>query len=312
MSCKNNNQASLDVQQVAVDNVAPQNSGVIQVFKASGDKQCQSSNIALDIMSNELITAGIDVLCSKKIRDTSNVLNSCGSPTGELNLFEINNANLTDALLIGFKKAVNFNNVLIALEKCQSEIIPQAVEYQKVYKRDIVAQCQGSVTTPEVMAQALMAQDIIVRCAQKNTDGLVHVAVCGGLSGNINVFKIKKSDVTKALLGGFKPVSELTNYTDIACKPTLEKVYKDYQYSQCSGSPITAQDMAQELIDLGIAVNCSQRGSTGTLSAAVCGGIASGRHIFEINSNDVAQALLNGFRAVTELANYSDVVCQAN
>ncbi|VAW99967.1 hypothetical protein MNBD_GAMMA22-1059 [hydrothermal vent metagenome] len=313
VSCQDENSTSQNVEKtVELNDVVPTENDVIKVFKASGDKQCQSSNSSLDMMSSELVSSGVDVICAFKGRATNTDLTSCGSVTGEINVFDINNSNLPDALVIGYKKISTLNMGIAYLEKCAINAIPKPVENIKVYKRDIQAQCQGEPMTPKLMAEQLISQGIIVRCAQKNTDGLVHAAVCGGTSGNINVFTINKNDAAQAILSGFNNVTELTNYTDSKCEPVYKKVYKDYQYSQCIGSPIAPQDMAQDLIAAGIVVKCSQRGSTGKLYAAVCNGLSGGRNIFEINSSDVTKATLNGFRPVSDLVNYTDVVCTAN
>jgi len=233
-----------------------------------------------------------------------------------------------------------------------------------VYQRDVVAQCQGNPVAPNSMAETLISSGIDVACSQKSNDGLAHAKICGVLSGNINVFKIKKEDVVKSQIMGFHPISDLPYYSDKKCEPEIEKIYKRFSYSQCDGTlsqpiieipyndllpmpviidiplstPVTnlpinkiiigevkqliipgtyantqPEVMAQELVNAGIAVKCSQRGheEPSKVFAAVCGGIINGINVFEVNKHDITQARTKGFRPVAELTAYVDSVCKS-
>ncbi len=336
VSCQDNNGSNKQDDTTQTESTLLPNSSTTQVYKADGAKQCQSTGIAADVMAKELIAAGIDILCLQKSSKVSNTkkyilqTSSCGSVTGAINIYKINKSNLSSALSLGFKSITKNLHFTKTCKQIKTTTLPQ---YQKVYKRDITAQCQGTSITPTSMAKELIASGIDVFCAQKSTDGLAHPAVCGNISGNINVFKIKKEDVVKAQINGFHPVSELSNYTDTKCKPEIVKVFKPYSYIQCGSttrnlikivdgtqtvkSPRTAQSarpevMAQELITNGVGVKCSQRGNDGTgrVFAAVCGGVVKGINEFEINKADLTKAQSSGFNPVSQLPNYVDTTCK--
>ncbi len=319
ISCQDNTSSTTELSVLPASD--PTENDFIKIFKADGATQCQTTAVAVDVMASDLFNSGIDVVCSQKAHDGELHKKSCGAVTGAINVYQINKSNLEGIVSLGFQPVSTLINNTI--ETCQTTKPPQLVQYQKVYKRDIVAQCQGSVATPESMAKELMALDIDVSCAQKSSDGLIYAAVCGGLSDGINVFRIDKKDVLKAQVSGFRPVTELPNYVDTVCKPKFEKVYKPYSYVQCggpeldiSGKKIPSSDLnvvAQELITSDIAVKCSQRNTDGnspSVFVAVCGATVKGINVFEISKYNVKNAALLGFSPVSNLPNYTDIVCQ--
>jgi hypothetical protein len=300
-------------------------SNFTKVYKSDGAKQCQSTAIPLKTMWQDLLTAGIDVVCSQKDQDDVIHEKSCGANTGSINVYKINKSNLTDALSLGYKAISKAFKRVIKTCKVIKPVAP--IKFVKVFKRDIALQCQGQSTSPDSMAKELIASGIDVACAQKNSDGLLHPAVCGGISGNINVFKISKNDVVKAQISGFHPVSELPEYVDSVCKPKLEKVFKRFTYRQCGGpnlflpgeqnvnqsSSSQPSVVAQQLISAGIAVTCSQRGYDGVSSnvfTAVCGGLVIGMNVFEISKYHVGKAKKLGFFPVSLLPKYVDSACK--
>lgn len=87
----------------------------------------------------------------------------------------------------------------------------------KVFKPDASIQCEDGGISPDEMRLELASNGIDVLCAQKAHDGMAYPTVCGGASGNINVFEIRKVNVPDAEKLGFKPVSELPDYQDKRC-----------------------------------------------------------------------------------------------
>lgn len=75
----------------------------VKVFKADGTLQCQQGKkIELTTMSKEL--AGITIYSSENLHDGLMRIQLCGKPTGQNNVYEINESDLPKALSLGFKK----------------------------------------------------------------------------------------------------------------------------------------------------------------------------------------------------------------
>ncbi len=73
-----------------------------------------------------------------------------------------------------------------------------------VFKYDNSKQCKmGKPISLSKMKAELSGVHIFSE--KKKNDGLIHLQVCGGVTGTANVFEIKKSDLSKALERGFKP-----------------------------------------------------------------------------------------------------------
>lgn len=72
-----------------------------------------------------------------------------------------------------------------------------------IYKFDGSKQCkQGKVISLKNMERELKGIDVF--SSKKKNDGLMHLSVCGGETGNANVYEIAKKDLAKAKKRGFK------------------------------------------------------------------------------------------------------------
>jgi hypothetical protein len=79
---------------------------LIRIYKADGSRQCEKkSGIPLDIMEREL--AGIVVKSRDKRNDGLMHVQVCGSPSGMINVYEINAEFLKQAEQRGFKRLEN-------------------------------------------------------------------------------------------------------------------------------------------------------------------------------------------------------------
>lgn len=77
--------------------------GDIKVYKYDESVQCdESSGIPLATMQQELVGAGIDVLCAQKGNDGQDRAAICGMGTGNINVYQIRRANLDAAEDLGF------------------------------------------------------------------------------------------------------------------------------------------------------------------------------------------------------------------
>jgi biopolymer transport protein ExbD len=75
----------------------------VKVYKADGTLQCdQGKKITLEAMSKEL--TGITIYKSETKHDGLMRIQLCGKPTGQNNVYEINQSDLEKALALGFKK----------------------------------------------------------------------------------------------------------------------------------------------------------------------------------------------------------------
>ena len=75
----------------------------IKVYKHDGSVQCGYTGVELDAMALELTNAGIDVVCSQKGHDGLMRTAVCGTDTGKLNIYTIEEKHLPEAVAIGFK-----------------------------------------------------------------------------------------------------------------------------------------------------------------------------------------------------------------
>jgi len=72
-----------------------------------------------------------------------------------------------------------------------------------VYKYDGSLQCgMGKAVSVDVMAKEL--QGIPIRSKSKKNDGLMHIQVCGSITGKANVYEIPAKMLKKAETKGFK------------------------------------------------------------------------------------------------------------
>ena len=89
-----------------------------KVYKSDESVQCDvNSGIDLDVMKQELIDEGIDVICSQKLNDREARSAACGVGTGDINVYEINASNISDAENIGFNSVDDLSNYVD--EKCE-------------------------------------------------------------------------------------------------------------------------------------------------------------------------------------------------
>ncbi len=80
----------------------PDDLQVIKVFKGDGSRQCESEGTSVETMAQELINAGIDVLCGQKGDDGMAHPTVCGGETGAINVYSIHAVSQADAESLGF------------------------------------------------------------------------------------------------------------------------------------------------------------------------------------------------------------------
>ncbi len=179
----------------------------------------------------------------------------------------------------------------------------------KVYKYDQSTQCNNDGIPLEKMQEELTEAGIRVHCAQKGNDGNAYPAVCGGATGNINIYQIDAGNLPLARRLGFAPVWELENYQDQPCRPEIPKVFKYDGSTQCNDDGIPLHVMAAELRRAGIDVQCSQKARDGLLYPPVCDGPTGIINVYQINPENIPDAMRLGFHPVSRLSEYQDRPC---
>jgi hypothetical protein len=75
------------------------------VYKLDGTNHCETDNgVDVVAMKHELTDAGITVISMRKGFDGREGIAVCGSPTGQINIYEISAPHLKMAQKIGFKR----------------------------------------------------------------------------------------------------------------------------------------------------------------------------------------------------------------
>ena len=104
-SCENSDESNLNIK------YGEDFQSYVKVYKHDGLILCENMGIDPNVMAQELINAGIDVVCSQKGHDGLPQLPAlCGVPTGSINIHKINLANLPDAEALGFESVGNLTN----------------------------------------------------------------------------------------------------------------------------------------------------------------------------------------------------------
>ena len=106
--------------------------------------------------------------------------------------------------------ALNISWLAACTVPTQSETVaaPASTPLQ-VFKPRGSLQCEGRGTAPELMRAELERAGVRVLSAQCGSDGRMVPAVCGGATGEINLFEIDAEDAERARALGFAPLSEL-------------------------------------------------------------------------------------------------------
>jgi hypothetical protein len=86
-------------------------------------------------------------------------------------------------------------------------------------------------------------------------------------------------------------------------------VYKYDGSIQCEGEGVSVEEMEKELVNAGVDVFCSRKGSDGLARVAVCGASTGFINIYSIHESNLKDAQELGFKEVTTLPGYQDQPC---
>lgn len=89
------------------------------------------------------------------------------------------------------------------------------------------------------------------------------------------------------------------------------KVFKSDGAVQCESAGTPVDEMASELVNVGIDVICGQKGDSGSAVATMCGGETTSINIYTIHDVSLLDAEAHGFKNVTVLPDYKDQACES-
>lgn len=90
---------------------------------------------------------------------------------------------------------------LAVLISCTS--VPEQIETVQVYRSDHSRQCQGGGISLQEM-QKMLTNITVYTAAKRTLLNVVFPAVCGGETGNVNVYTIAQKDLARAKKLGFE------------------------------------------------------------------------------------------------------------
>ncbi|MCC6737103.1 MAG: hypothetical protein IT534_13390 [Bauldia sp.] len=163
----------------------------VWVFRFDGTIQCSDApEVTLGEDRAFLERLGPDVIAAEK--RSSIVPAVCGAPTGRANVFEISAQDWVE-----LERSI-VGPMGFALWPFDDR---RTVE---VYKYDGTLQCgMGHEIPLDVMEAELRAARIEVLSSRKGNDGLMHIAVCGASTGDVNIYTIRSVSLPIALDLGF-------------------------------------------------------------------------------------------------------------
>jgi hypothetical protein len=164
----------------------------LRVYRLDGSLQCgmgSARSLADDQKDLELL--GAKVISAEKKLLPVRVSNVCGAPTGRANTYVITESDWH-----------KIRRSFVGPSKFGRWIFDSKTAV--VYKYDGTLQCgEGTEVPLDVMAKELTGAGIKIESQRKSTDGLIHIAVCGSVTGSVNTYEIASSDLDKALDMGF-------------------------------------------------------------------------------------------------------------
>ncbi|MER9304355.1 hypothetical protein [Mesorhizobium sp. M0496] len=171
---------------------------VVRVYRPDGSLQCGLGRARTLKEDQEVLSAlGGHAISAEKRIIPVRVPEVCGAPTGRANTYVIKAAEW-EFILRSFVGPAGFAEWLYDTPATS------------VYKYDGTLQCGLGQEIPLTeMAQELVDAGVLVISSHKSSDGLLHIALCGALTGQINVYEIPTPDLHKAMQLGFAPLASI-------------------------------------------------------------------------------------------------------
>ncbi|TIX44666.1 MAG: hypothetical protein E5W81_01725 [Mesorhizobium sp.] len=171
---------------------------LVRVYRPDGSLQCGLGRARTLKEDQQVLSAlGGHAISAEKRTIPVRVAEVCGAPTGRANTYVIKTVEW-ELILSSFVGPAGFAEW------------PYDTPATSVYKYDGTLQCGLGQEIPLAeMAQELLDAGVSVISSRKSSDGLLHIEVCGALTGQINVYEIATPDLYKALQLGFAPLASI-------------------------------------------------------------------------------------------------------
>jgi hypothetical protein len=178
----------------------------LSVYQLTGAIQCaEGTGVPPEQAADLLRAQGVKVISAERRKLPQQAADTCGAPTGEANVIKVSAADWSAFL------AKNQDSGGYGLWVFDESNI-------QVYKYDGTLQCgMGHEISLEEMAKELEGAGILVPAGHKDTDGLMHISVCGASTGTINVYLIDRGSLPAAQRLGYQTL--VTREMTRAIKP---------------------------------------------------------------------------------------------
>jgi len=166
---------------------------ILSVYQLTGATQCaEGTGVPPEQAADLLRGQGVKVISAERRKLPQQAADTCGAPTGEANVIEVSAADWS-AFLAKNPDAGGYGLWVFDESNIQ------------VYKYDGTLQCgMGHEICLEEMAKELEAAGIHELASHKDTDGLMHISVCGASTGAINVYLIDRGSLPAAQRLGYR------------------------------------------------------------------------------------------------------------
>lgn len=144
---------------------------------------------------------------------------------------------------------------------------------------------------------------------------LLLTTACSNKSTNNYSSKYSQPQSSQATYNTLPPIvnSARSSDTTAAYQHKAEEgtviIYKYDNSKQCGSNGHSEHSMASDLENIGIGVICKEKAADGKIYTANCGSPTGMMNVFKISSAYLSKAKNNGYRPVTEIAEYNGYAC---
>ncbi|MGY4319454.1 hypothetical protein [Bradyrhizobium sp. JR3.5] len=184
----------------------------LRVYRPDGSLQCNEGEArTLDQDKAVLESLGAHVIGQEKKQLPFKIIQMCGAPTGQANTYVISEADW-EKIRRGFVGPAKFG---LWIFESKTAV---------VYKYDGTILCaEGTGIKLDEMAKELTRAGIAIVSQKKAADGLMHIQLCGSITGSVNAYEIASSDLQKALDLGFSYLITPQTAPSIVGEPASKK-----------------------------------------------------------------------------------------
>lgn len=199
----------------------------LRVYRPDGSLQCNEGDArTLGQDKAALEGLGAHVISQEKKQLPLKISQMCGAPTGQVNTYVISEADW-EKIRRSFVGPAKFGLWIFDSKTAV------------VYKYDGTLMCgEGKEIKLDEMAKDFARAGISIVSQKKATDGLMHIQLCGSISGNVNAYEIASSDLQKALDLGFSYLITPQTAPSITGEAQSKKTSLAVQGGRTAGWPL--------------------------------------------------------------------------